>query len=63
MKDNPNMISIGIQNESGVLSASPKKKVKTKTIILMDAANQTGIIPARYRTSWNIPVIYLCRYI
>ena len=42
-----NMVSIGIQNESGVHSISsvtPKKKVKTKTIILMDAAIQTGTV-------------------
>ncbi|CAH1790315.1 unnamed protein product [Owenia fusiformis] len=38
-----NMVSIGIQNESGVLhNYSPKKsRPKTKTIMLMDAAVQT----------------------
>ncbi len=40
------MVSIGIQNESGVLGGggqTPKKKPKTRTIILMDAAIQTGM--------------------
>ena len=37
------MVSIGIQNEARFHSAPlPRKKQKTKTIILMDAAIQTG---------------------
>lgn len=41
-KKKDGMVSIGIQNESGVLTGPvPKKKSKTKTIILMDAAIQT----------------------
>ena len=42
---NSNMVSIGIQNESGVqhnLGHAPKKKPRTKTIICMDNAIQTG---------------------
>ena len=38
------MVSVGIQNEARIPGASPlpKKKPKTKTMILMDAAIQTG---------------------
>ena len=42
------MVSIGIQNESGVQHNAghvPKKRPKTKTIICMDAAIQTGKQP------------------
>ena len=38
------MVSVGIQNEGGISNPSgPKKKARTKTIICMDAALQTGM--------------------
>ena len=42
-KEGQHMVSVGIQNEVRLHGAPlPKKKQKTKTIILMDAAIQTG---------------------
>ena len=43
-KEGQHMVSVGIQNEARLPGAPPltKKKPKTKTMILMDAAIQTG---------------------
>ena len=42
-KEGQHMVSVGIQNEARLHGAPlPKKKPKTKTMILMDAAIQTG---------------------
>ena len=42
-KSESGMVSVGIQNEGGHHSSSgSKKKAKTRTIICMDAALQTG---------------------
>ena len=47
MAHSNNMVSVGIQNESGILNGlnnhSSKKKAKTKTIILVDVGLQTGV--------------------
>ncbi len=65
-RDSNNMVSIGIQNESGVIPGPlPKKKAKTKTIILMDAAVQTGkniifvFLSFIIDTMWGAPIDHL----